>query len=729
MAEGVVAERNTSQPRGAPAPALTLAELCDRLGHYLPPDEVRLVRRAYYYAEQAHDGQLRRSGEPYVTHPLAVAGILADMHMDAQSLMAALLHDVIEDTGIGKEALRTEFGDAVAEIVDGVSKFDQIEFATKAEAQAENFQKMAMAMARDIRVILVKLADRLHNMRTLEVLAPEKRRRIARETLEMYAPIALRLGMNNLRMELEDLGFRAMHPMRSGQIANAVRSQRQNRSRLVEQIRHQIGLRLEQEQIHARVSGREKHLYSIYRKMRSKRKSFSEIMDVFAFRIIVDSVDTCYRVLGVIHSLYKPVPGQFKDYVAIPKANGYQSLHTVLFGMHGVPIEVQIRTEEMEEMANYGIAAHWLYKSNDELTEHTQQRARQWVQSLLDLQSRAGNSMEFIENVKIDLFPDEVYVFTPNGKILELPAGATPVDFAYAVHSDVGSTCVGCRINRRLAPLSQPLQSGQTVEIITAPGAQPNPAWLNFVVTGKARTTIRHFLKQRRLSESVGLGRRLLERALKSLGAALEEVGEAQIAALLAGTGKASFEDVLEDIGLGNRVAYVCARQLMAGTANGGQPAELDGTGSAQAPMSIRGTEGLMVSYGRCCHPIPGDPIVGFISSGRGIVVHRDSCNNVLEVRDRQDKCVPLRWSKHIEGEFDVDLRVEVENKRGIIAGLATRVNSLEGNVIKIGTEEKDPRLSVVMMTIRVKHRLHLANIMRRLRTLKHVLKVTRLRN
>ncbi len=728
MATGVTAERIPAHVRGTATPEPTIEVLCERLAAYLAPDEVRQVARAYYYAEQAHDGQLRRSGEPYVTHPLAVSGILADMHMDIQSLMAALLHDVIEDTGIGKEALRAEFGDAVAEIVDGVSKFDQIEFATKAEAQAENFQKMAMAMARDIRVILVKLADRLHNMRTLEVLAPEKRRRIARETLEMYAPIALRLGMNNLRLELEDLGFRAMHPMRSSHIATAVRNQRQNRSRLVEQIRHQIELRLGHEHIPGRVLGREKHLYGIYRKMRGKGKSFSEIMDVFAFRIIVDSVDTCYRVLGVIHSLYKPVPGQFKDYIAIPKANGYQSLHTVLFGMHGVPIEVQIRTEEMEEMANFGIAAHWLYKANGEVSEHTQQRARQWVQSLLDLQSRAGNSMEFIENVKIDLFPDEVYVFTPKGKILELPAGATPVDFAYAVHTDVGNTCVGCRINRRLAPLSQPLQSGQTVEIISAPGAQPNPAWLNFVVTGKARTTIRHFLKQRRQSESVVLGRRLLERALKSLGHGLDEIGEAQIQAVLAQTGQSSFEDLLEDIGLGNRVAYVSARQLLPDAEASVAPAELT-PGGAQAPMLIRGTEGLMVSYARCCHPIPGDPVVGHISSGRGMVVHRDTCNNVLEIRGKMEKCVPLRWSKDIQGEFEVDLRVEVENKRGIIAGLATKVNSLDGNVIRISTEEKDPRLSVVMLTIRVKHRLHLANIMRRVRTLKQVLKVTRVKN
>lgn len=498
--------------------------LADRLSAYLGPDQVNLVRRAYFYAEQAHDGQRRRSGEAYVTHPLAVANILADMHMDHQSLMAAMLHDVIEDTGIAKEALSAQFGETVAELVDGVSKLTQMNFETKAEAQAENFQKMAMAMARDIRVILVKLADRLHNMRTLEVLSGEKRRRIAKETLEIYAPIANRLGMHAIRIEFEDLGFKAMHPMRSARIYQAVKRARGNRKEIVNKIEESLSHCLAIDEIEGEVSGRQKHIYGIYKKMRGKRRAFNEIMDVYAFRIIVDKVDTCYRVLGAVHNLYKPLPGRFKDYIAIPKANGYQSLHTTLFGMHGVPIEIQIRTREMEEMANNGIAAHWLYKSSgDEQPKGTHARARQWVKGVLEMQQRAGNSLEFIESVKIDLFPDEVYVFTPKGRIMELPKGSTAVDFAYAVHTDVGNSCIACRINRRLAPLSEPLQSGSTVEIVSAPGARPNPAWLNFVVTGKARTHIRHALKLQRRSESISLGERLLNKVLNGFDSALEK--------------------------------------------------------------------------------------------------------------------------------------------------------------------------------------------------------------
>ena len=460
--------------------------LAQSLTGYLARPQINQVRRAYYYAEQAHEGQLRRTGDAYITHPLQVAGILGKMHMDHQSLMAAMLHDVIEDTGITKTAIKTQFGNTVAEMVDGVSKLSQISFDSHAEAQAENFQKMALAMSRDLRVIMVKLADRLHNMRTIKVLAPDKRRRIARETLDIYAPIANRLGMNDMRVEFEELAFDAIYPLRFRRIAAAVRNVRGNRKQLVTQIQTSIEACLEREGLPGRTAGREKHLYAIYQKMRNKRKSFAEIMDVYAFRIVVDRVDTCYRVLGAIHSLYKPVPGRFKDYIAIPKANGYQSLHTTLFGMHGLPIEIQIRTEEMEAMANNGIAAHWLYKSSEDIPSNAHTRAREWVNGLLEMQRNAGNSLEFIENVKIDLFPDEIYVFTPKGEIFELPSGSTPVDFAYAIHTDIGSTCVACRISRRLAPLSEPLQSGQTVEIITAPGHKPNPAWLSFVVTAKA---------------------------------------------------------------------------------------------------------------------------------------------------------------------------------------------------------------------------------------------------
>ncbi len=707
---------------------LTIGNLSDKLDGYLKPEQVRAVRRAYYYAEQAHDGQMRRSGQPYVTHPLAVANVLADMHMDSQSLIAALLHDVIEDTGINKEALGGQFGPEVAEIVDGVSKLTQFEFETRAEAQAENFQKMALAMARDIRVILVKLADRLHNMRTLEVLRPEQRQRIARETLEIYAPIAQRLGMNNLRVEFEDLSFAALYPMRSRRIGAAVRRARGNRKELIKQIRKKISSCLQEEGIDAEVLGREKHLYSIYQKMRHKGKGFSEIMDVFAFRIIVDSVDTCYRVLGAVHNLYKPVPDQFKDYIAIPKANGYQSLHTVLFGMHGVPIEVQIRTHDMEEMANYGIAAHWLYKSGkDDRPAGNHARARQWIQGLLEMQQRAGNSLEFIESVKIDLFPDEVYVFTPRGQILELPNGATPVDFAYAVHTDVGNGCVACRVDRNLAPLSTPLQSGQTVEIVTAPGARPNPSWLSFVVTAKARANIRHFLKQQRDTEARDLGRRLLDKALLSLDASLKAVGDEAVAKLLRETGRNSFDELLAEIGSGNRVALLTARRLL--TLQLGEAETIEpGGGGSELALDIQGTEGLMLTYARCCYPIPGDPIFGHISAGRGIVVHREECKNIAEFRNDPERSCALRWADEPEGEFDVELKIELQNRRGILAVLANKISSLDVNIEKITTEDKDADVSLVRLVIEVRDRVHLARIIRRIRTIKSVYRVSRVR-
>ncbi len=693
--------------------------LADRLSGYLGDEQVNLVRRAYFYAEQAHDGQRRRSGEAYVTHPLAVASILADMHMDHQSLMAAMLHDVIEDTGIAKEALHAQFGESVAELVDGVSKLTQMNFETKAEAQAENFQKMAMAMARDIRVILVKLADRLHNMRTLEVLSGEKRRRIAKETLEIYAPIANRLGMHSMRVEFEDLGFKAMHPMRSERIRAAVRRARGNRKEIVTRIEESLLHCLEREGLSGEVVGREKHLYSIYQKMRGKRKSFNEIMDVYAFRIVVDKVDTCYRVLGAVHNLYKPLPGRFKDYIAIPKANGYQSLHTTLFGMHGVPIEIQIRTREMEEMANNGIAAHWLYKSSeDELPKGNHARARQWVKGVLELQQRAGNSLEFIESVKIDLFPDEVYVFTPKGRIMELPKGSTAVDFAYAVHTDVGNTCIACRINRRLAPLSQALESGSTVEIVSAPGARPNPAWLNFVVTGKARTHIRHALKLQRRSESVNLGERLLNKVLASFETHLDKVPADRQLAVLNEYRLETFDDLLEDIGLGNRMAYVVARRLLASDGE-----ELP---NAEGPLAIRGTEGLVLSYAKCCTPIPGDPIVGHLSAGKGMVVHMDTCRNISEVRHNPEKCIQLAWAKDVTGEFNVELRVELEHQRGLIALLAGSVNAADGNIEKISMDERDGRVSVVQLVVSVHDRVHLARVIKKLRTLPGVMRITR---
>ena len=702
----------------------TIDVLDSTLRSYLNPEQTNHVKRAYYFAEQAHFGQRRRSGEDYVTHPLAVAGILADMHMDHQSLMAAMLHDVIEDTGIPKSAIGKQFGPTVAELVDGVSKLTQMEFETLEEKQAENFQKMALAMARDIRVILVKLADRLHNMRTLGVLQTTKARRIARETLDIYAPIAMRLGMNTVRMEFEDLGFNALYPMRARRIDAALRNARGHRTELVDKIRHQLETTLEQEGHEVEVMGREKHLYSIYKKMKSKRKSFSEIMDIYAFRIIVDSVDTCYRVLGCIHSLYKPIPGEFKDYIAIPKANGYQSLHTVLMGMHGVPIEIQIRTQEMEAMANNGIAAHWLYKTDSLTTNGSHTRAREWVQGLLEMQQRAGNSLEFIESVKIDLFPDEIYVFTPKGRILELPRGATAVDFAYAVHTDVGNSCVACRINRRLAPLSEPLQSGETVEILTAPGASPHPSWLNYAVSAKARTNIRHFLKNQTREDSVTLGRRLLDRALAAFDNSLDQLPAEQLEGYIQSHHYDHLDDLLEQIARGNRLPAITAQQILEGL--GAAPNLEKGD---THPVAIRGTEGFMVNYARCCHPIPGDPIEGYLSAEKGVVVHRERCKNLADMRDKTERLVALRWDEVVEGEYSVELRIEVENRRGMIAVIATRINSMGVNIEKISTDDKDYQFTYVDLEMLVQNRVHLAHIMKRLRAISSVRKVTRIKN
>lgn len=702
----------------------TIEALSHRLSSYLEPSQISLVKRAYFYAEQAHDGQKRRSGEAYITHPLAVADILAGMHMDHQSLMAAMLHDVIEDTGISKKAISGQFGDSVADLVDGVSKLTQIEFESHAEKQAENFQKMALAMANDLRVILVKLADRLHNMRTLGAMPQEKKRRIAKETLEIYAPIAHRLGMNDVRLELEDRSFYCMYPLRATRLQAALKTARGNRKELVEQIQTSLEKRLSKESLTAVVIGREKHLFSIYEKMRTKKKFFKEIMDVYAFRIIVDSVDTCYRVLGVVHNLYKPVAGEFKDYIAIPKANGYQSLHTVLVGMHGVPIEVQIRTKEMDEMANSGIAAHFLYKSNsDDTINASHSRARQWVQGLLEMQRSAGNSLEFIENVKIDLFPDEVYVFTPKGKIVELPSGATAVDFAYAVHTDIGNTCVACRINDRMAPLSQVLYSGQKISIITAQGAQPNPNWLNFAVSAKARSGIRHFLKHQRHHQSVTLGKRMLGRALAEIHVDLEHINEEQRQRILLGTQVDSLDKLYEEIGLGNKVVYSIVKLL-----------EPESEAKLRAPVvnsaiTIDSAEGMMISFARCCRPIPGDPIIGHISSGKGLVIHQDTCRNIAEIRNYPDKVSQVNWAATVSGEFLVDVRVEVESERGIIATLATRITEQGASIEHINVQERDAHNSVIHLCIGVHNRIHLANIMRRIRTLSFVIRVHRSKN
>ena len=721
-----------------------ISDLCTLLASYLEPAQVEDVRRACDFAAAAHAGQQRASGEPYVQHPIAVARILAEMRMDHESIMAAILHDVIEDTPTAKEQLATQFGAEVAELVDGVSKLTQIRFSSKAEAQAENFRKMMLAMVRDIRVILVKLADRLHNMRTVSALPPVKRRRIARETLEIYVPIAHRLGMNAIRLELEDLGFAGLYPHRHRVLAEAVKRARGNRKEIVAKIQAMMEQRLAAEGLTARVIGREKHLYSIYLKMRQKALPFSEVFDVYAFRIIVDRVDTCYRVFGAVHNLYKPVPGRFKDYIAIPKTNGYQSLHTVLFGPYGVPIEVQIRTEEMDTVAEAGIAAHWLYKTGDGSGASVQARAREWLRGLLEMQKNAGNSLEFLENVKIDLFPDEVYVFTPRGEIMKLPRGATAVDFAYAVHTDVGNTCVAAKIDRRLAPLRTPLGNGQTVEIITAPGARPNPAWLNFVVTGKARANIRHYLKNLKREEAIQLGRRLLERALAANSLSLEQVPPAHLAATVKELKFANVDDLLENIGLGNRIAALVARHLV--TNKDPAASESDrksgalkkaltryvpawlrgGTRTHQRPLAIKGTEGMVVAFAKCCRPIPGDVIVGFVTAGRGIVIHTENCKNLSEYRNRPEKWIDVAWESEIKGEFPVEIRLEVANQRGALATVAAAIAEMDANIDNVSMEERDGRYSALTLLIEVRDRVHLARIIRRVRSIDLVARITR---
>lgn len=705
-----------------PRPFL-VSDLCRLLEEYLEPEQVAEVYRAYLFGAEAHEGQERLTGEPYIYHPVEVARILAGMRMDHKSLAAAILHDVIEDTPTAKDQLSREFGEEIAELVDGVSKLTHIQFENKAEAQAENFRKMIMAMTRDLRVILVKLADRVHNMRTLGVMRPDKARRIARETLDIYAPIANRLGMNSMRLELEELGFAAMHPMRYRVLAEAVRKARGNRKEIVSKLEETIKERLRQEGLDCRVIGREKHLYSLYQKMRVKGVSFNEVMDVYAFRIIVDSVDTCYRVLGAVHNLYKPVPGRFKDYVAIPKANGYQSVHTVLFSPYGVPIEIQIRTADMDRVAEAGIAAHWLYKSAEGGRNGAQVRAREWLRGLLELQQNAGNSLEFLENVKIDLFPDEVYVFTPRGDILELPRGATAVDFAYAVHTDVGNTCVAAKIDRRLMPLRTELHNGQTVEIITAPGARPNPAWLDFVVTGKARSTIRAYLKHLREDEAVALGRRLLDKHMAAYGTSLDALGEAQITRVLAELDLPDVITLLEQVGLGNRMPLMVARLLM----QPGEAAEPTAD-AAQRPIYIKGTEGAVVTFAKCCRPIPGDPLLGFLSAGRGLVIHTQNCKNVAEFRNRPEKWLDVQWEEGVGGDFPVEIRVMVLNQRGVLATIAATIASLESNIENVTMAERDGIYTTLTFTLTVRNRVHLAGIMRRLRGLDMVVRIARTR-
>lgn len=700
-----------------------ITDLSNLISSYLKPEQVEKVQRAYQFGAKAHEGQQRKSGEAYIFHPLEVAHILGEMHMDHQTIVAAILHDVIEDTPTAKEEISRKFGKEVAELVDGVSKLTQINFDSHAEAQAHNFRKMMMAMTNDIRVILVKLADRLHNMRTLGALEADKRRRIARETLEIYAPIAQRLGLNKVRLELEELGFQALYPLRYRIIYEQVRKARGNRKEIVDKIRTAMRRRLRQEKIPAQIFGREKHLYGIYQKMRNKHLSFNEVYDVYAFRIVVESVDTCYRMLGVVHNLYKPVPGKFKDYIAIPKSNGYQSIHTVLFGPYGVHIEVQIRTAEMEDVAEAGIAAHWLYKAGGGRdTSSAHKRAREWLRGILEMHRTAGNPEEFLENVKVDLFPDAVYLFTPKGEIMELPKGATAVDMAYHIHTDVGNHCVGVRIDKRLAPLGTHLQTGQTIEIITAPGARPNPAWLNFVVTAKARSNIRHYLKNMQRTEAGALGKRLLNREIETLGKTVDEITAEQFGAVLKQHKLDSETVLLEEIGLGNLMPLLIARELVAA----GQDDSPAPDGKHTAPLSIKGTEGMVVSFPRCCYPIPGDPIQGFVSAGRGIVVHNQSCKNIAEYRNQPDKWINVEWEADIKRDFLASIRLDVTNQRGVLATLASTISDQEANIINVEVKDRGDRYTTLKFEIEVRSRQHLAQVMRRLHGIKHVTRISR---
>ncbi|WP_305373728.1 bifunctional GTP diphosphokinase/guanosine-3',5'-bis pyrophosphate 3'-pyrophosphohydrolase [Photobacterium leiognathi] len=687
---------------------------------YLPEPQLEALRQAFLVARDAHEGQTRSTGEPYIIHPVAVARILAEMRLDIETLMAALLHDVIEDTEVTKEDLASRFGDTVAELVDGVSKLDKLKFRDRKEAQAENFRKMIMAMAHDIRVILIKLADRTHNMRTLGALRPDKRRRIARETLEIFSPLAHRLGIHNIKSELEELGFEALYPNRYRVLKQVVAAARGNRKEMINKIHAEIEGRLSDARINATVLGREKNLYSIYNKMKNKEQRFHSIMDIYAFRVLVSDLDTCYRVLGQVHNLYKPRPSRMKDYIAIPKANGYQSLHTSLVGPHGVPVEVQIRTEDMDQMADKGVAAHWTYKDGESSGTTAQVKAQRWMQSLLELQQSAGSSFEFIENVKSDLFPDEIYVFTPKGRIVELPVGATAVDFAYAVHTDVGNACVGSRVDRQPYPLSKPLKNGQTIEIISAPGARPNAAWLNYVVTSRARTKIRQVLKTMRRDESITLGRRLLNHALG--GASLDSIASENITKVLTDLKLNSIEDLLAEIGLGEVMSVVIARRFL-GNADELTPKEND------RRLPIQGADGILLTFANCCHPIHGDPIIAHVSPGKGLVIHREECANVRGYRKEPDKYMAVEWSEDFDQEFVTCLKVDMQNHQGALADLTNTIAATGSNIQGLATEEKDGRLYTITVKLTTRSRIHLANIMRRIRIMPNVVRVARQKN
>jgi guanosine-3',5'-bis(diphosphate) 3'-pyrophosphohydrolase len=695
-----------------------LRHLVASLEEYLSSEQIESIMRAYEFGAEAHKGQTRKTGEPYITHPVAVAQELADMRLDSQAIEAAILHDVVEDTSASITDIEEKFGADVALLVDGVSKLDQIEFHSRAEAQAESFRKMMLAMIGDIRVILVKLADRLHNMQTLDAMPADKKSRIARETLDIYAPIANRLGINRFKVELEDLGFRYLHPFRYRVLQNALRKAKGSQRQIVKRISEEIGATLESDGIEAEVMGREKHLYSIYKKMAEKRRTLADVVDVYGFRIIVEDANACYRVLGLVHGLYKPMPGRFKDYIAIPRINGYQSLHTTLFGPKGLPLEVQIRTREMDRVAESGVASHWQYKAEEKSDATPQRRAREWLANLAELQS-SGTSEEFLESVKVDLFPDKIYVFTPTGDIMPLPKGSTTVDFAYAVHTDIGNRCVAAKVDRNLVPLRTQLQNSQTVEVVTSRGAKPNPNWLTFVRTAKARTAIRHYMKTMRSSESVDLGKRLLDQSLKNIDSSIRKVGKIRMKAVLEEFGLKNNIALFEQIGLGERLAPLTAGFLV-GVNEEGE------TEASQSSLVIAGTEGMVVSYARCCLPIPGDEVMGYLSSGRGVVIHRNTCGNLAIFRKQPEKWISVTWEENVDRQFSSQITIETHNKPGVLAEVATTIADGGSNLEQVSVLGRHEDCSVLSFLLQVRDRKHLADIMRAVRKMPNVIRVAR---
>jgi RelA/SpoT family (p)ppGpp synthetase len=726
----------TGAAEPAPPSVVSFAELTDRLKKYLPAGEIARIKEAFRFADAAHLGQFRKSGEPYITHPVAVAELLADWKLDSAAIQAALMHDVLEDSGVRKQELVERFGPVVADLVDGVSKLDRLRFDSNEEAQAESFRKMLLAMGRDVRVILIKLADRLHNVRTLEAMAPEKQRRIARETLEIYAPIAHRLGLNAIFRELQEQSFARMHPLRYRVLKKAVLAARGNRREVLGKIHDAVRRALAQAKIKAEIRGREKTIYGVYRKMVEKSLSFSQVLDIYGFRIVVNTRQDCYLALGALHALYKPVPGKFKDYIAIPKLNGYQSLHTTLLGPFGTPVEFQIRTHEMHRVAESGVAAHWLYKTDDTSLTELQSRTHQWLQSLLEIQQQTGDSVEMMENIKVDLFPDKVYVFTPKGKIVSMPRGATPVDFAYSIHTDVGNRCVAARINSEIQPLRSELKNGDVIEIVTGPVARPNPNWLTFVRTGKARAEIRHFLRTIKREESVELGERLLSQSARQLGVSLGEVPAERWEAIIRDAQAKDRDEILADIGLGRRLAAVVARQLMLGAGPTAEPTPGEAITetsralfAAAGPVIIRGTEGMALQTSSCCSPIPGDAIVGHMRKDQGLAVHQADCPIASRGRRADpERWIDLQWAEDASGTFGAKLAVSAANERGTLARIAVAIAEADSNILNVNMEDENAEQAQINFKLQVRDRRHLARVMRMLRRVPQVSRVTRVK-